>query len=235
MCSQDRVMVKALWEDYDFHMEWAIKTAERCKSILNVDTKDKKAMGSFRSLIKNKLVFPAMFGAKDDSIAGYLNLPVEDITALMDEFWSTFHEFKDWQDRLMRGYYDSGYVTSPTGRRHNYPLTRNQAINFPIQSFACDIVCSAMNRLSAMAAKTNRWYLHPRLNIHDDLTLSIPDDDEIIEEAVSTIYHVMLTPPYGNLINVPLSVKASIGKHWYGMTEIGKFWSHKDLSEDPLR
>lgn len=222
MCSQDAVLVKALWEDYDIHMEWAQKLAAAYPQVVTGDMK------KFRSLVKNKLVFPAIFGAQDKSIAGYLGIPEDIVATLMDEFWATFHGLKAWQDKVMRGYYDTGWVASPTGRRHRYPLTRNQAINHPVQSLACEIVCDAMCRLSAQAVATRNWNLHPRLNIHDDLTFSVVDTDACLEHSVETIYRTMLTPPYP-CVNVPLSVKASVGRNWYEMTEIGQFWSHKDL------
>lgn len=228
MCSKDKVLIKALWEDYDIHMEWAVKTAKLYPQIVDGRNSDKAVMKKFRSLIKNKLVFPAIFGAQNKSIAGYLNMPEDVIDKLMDEFWSTFSGLYSWQNGLMKTYYETGSVASPTGRPHRYPLTRNQAINHPVQSLACDIVCSAMNELSMIAAETNQWHLHPVLNIHDDLTLVIPDDDKILEESIDAIYRVMLTPPY-KCVNVPLSVSASIGPAWYGMSEIGKFWSHRDL------
>jgi len=218
MCSKDKVLVKALWEDYDIHQEWAEKFTARYPA----------AGPPNRSRIKNKLVFPAIFGAQNKSIAGYLDAPEDVIEDLMDEFWETFDGLAEWQDQLMQHYYEYGWVASPTGRRHHYPLTRNQAINHPVQSFACDIVCYAMNELSALAVETGQWHLHPVLNIHDDLTFVIPDNDDILEEAITTIYKVMLTPPYKE-INVPLSVKASIGPAWYGMQGIGKFWSHRDI------
>lgn len=220
MCSKDKALVKALWEDYDIHQEWADKAAAKYKPL--------KEVKKLRSFIKNKLVFPAIFGAANSSIAGYLNVPEHIIDDLMDEFWATFHGLKLWQDKTMEQYYETGYVEGPTGRRHHYPLTRNQVINHPVQNFACDIVCNSMNRLSIMAAETGKWYLHPILNIHDDLTMCIPDKDEILEPAIETIYRTMLTPLYKE-VNVPLSVKASIGQNWYEMTEIGQFWSHRDI------
>jgi DNA polymerase I-like protein with 3'-5' exonuclease and polymerase domains len=228
MCSKDKVLIKALWEDYDIHMEWAVKTAKLYPEIIDGKHSDKAVMKKFRSIIKNKLVFPAIFGAQNKSIAGYLNMPENIIDKLMDEFWSTFSGLYNWQNALMKNYYESGWVASPTGRRHRYQLTRNQAINHPVQSLACDIVCNAMNELSFTASETGQWHLHPVLNIHDDLTFAIPDKDDILEEAIITIYRTMLKPPY-SCVNVPLSVSASVGPAWYRMTEIGKFWSHKDL------
>lgn len=230
MCSRDKVLVKALWEDYDIHMEWTHKLVDKFPQFLegSDSIKDKPTAKRYRSIVKNKLVFPAIFGASNGSIAGYLNTPEDKVEELMEEFWRTFSDLKDWQDKLMKGYYNDGFVTSPTGRRHNYPLTRNEAINFPIQSVAADIVCDAMNVLSAEAAATKNWWLHPILNIHDDLTMVVPDDDAVLDDAIRRIYKVMLTPAF-DFINVPMSVECSIGNNWYEMTEVGKFWSHKDL------
>ncbi len=230
MCTKDKTLVKALWEDYDIHMEWAVKAAKRYPAFIGglhyLDDKD--VMKKFRSLIKNKLVFPVFFGSQNSSVAGYLNAPIEPVNKLMDEFWRTFSGVYNWQKRLMGNYYETGFVESPTGRRRHYPLSKNQAVNYPIQSVACDIVCRAMVTLSRMAAETGKWYLHPIMNIHDDLTFCVPDEPQLLEEAIETIYRVMLTPAY-DFINVPLSVSASVGDNWLDMDEIGKFWSHKDL------
>jgi uracil-DNA glycosylase family 4 len=230
MCSKDKVLIKSLWEDYDIHKEWAIKAAHKYPAFIKglENLKNEEVMDKFRSRIKNKLVFPVFFGATNTSVAGYLNAPIEPINKLMDEFWKTFHGVYSWQKGTMDAYYDVGFVTSLTGRRRNHPLTKNQAINYPIQSVACDIVCRAMVRLSQIAADTGNWYLHPIMNIHDDLTFIIPDDPKILEESIETIYRIMLSPGY-DFINVPLSVSCSVGENWLDMDKIGKFWSHKDL------
>lgn len=230
VCSKDKVLVKALWEDYDIHMEWTERLVKEYPNFIggSESLTDKVTAKKYRSVVKNKLVFPAIFGASVKSIAGYLKSPEDKIESLMIDFWNEFDGLKNWQDKLMAGYYDDGYVESPTGRRHYYPLTRNQAINMPIQAFACDIVCDGMNRLSYMASDTNQWHLHPYLNIHDDLTFFIPDDENLIEDSINHIYKIMLTPPY-KYMNVPLSVSASIGTSWFKPGEIAKFWSHKDL------
>jgi len=236
MCSKDKVFIKALWEDYDMHMEWAQRAAFLYPAYIGGKhmLTDKATMKTFRSLVKNKLVFPAFFGAAEDSVAGYLTAatgveaPKTVIKQLFTEFWKYFNGVHTWQKRLMNDYYENGYVESPTGRRHHYPLSRPQAINYPIQSVACDITCRAMVRLSIIAADTDAWYLHPIMNIHDDLTFAIPDDPQILEEAIEIIYRVMLNPGY-DFINVPMSVECSIGDNWLEMKEIGKFYSNKDL------
>lgn len=236
MCSQDKVLIDALWNDYDIHLEWARRAADIYPTFIggkqNITNKD--IMKKFRSLIKNKLVFPVFFGASNKSVGGYLrfatktDVPQNKVDALMEEFWDKFRETKQWQKRLVDDYYDCGFVSSPTGRRHHYPLTSNQAINYPIQSVACDIICRSMVSLSKLAHATGNYYYQPIMNIHDDLTFCIPEKTSILEPAIETIYRTMLAPGY-DFINVPLSVTCSVGNNWTDMDEVGKFWSHKDL------
>lgn len=63
--SQDREFCKALWEDYDVHMEWAKRIAEEYPAVIGGHhfLNDKKAMKGFRSKVKNLWVFPAFYGA----------------------------------------------------------------------------------------------------------------------------------------------------------------------------
>lgn len=223
MCSKDKVLVDALWKDYDIHMEWS----ERLVKVYPQAGTPK----DIRSLIKNKLVFPAMFGAQNSSITSYLNqaeikVPEETIDSLMEDFWSVFSGLKSWQDSLMKAYYEKGTVSSFNGRVRHYPLTRNQVINHPIQCLGAEIVCHSMNRLSAMALEADQWHLHPRLNIHDDISLVIPDDDVVIEDTIKTVSEILLHPPY-SCINVPLSVSPAIGYDWFHMEKLDKIWSHK--------
>jgi uracil-DNA glycosylase family 4 len=230
MCSKDKVLVKALWENYDIHQEWAVKLAHRYPTIIGGKKfmADADIMDKLRSKVKNKLTFPAIFGAQNSSIAGYLEVPEDVIDDLMAEFWKTFSGLADWQNKTMKKYYEVGYVESPTGRRRHYPMTRNQAINDPIQSVACDITCRGKNTLSELAAEEQAWHMHPVMMIHDDLIFCMPDDNKILEPAIEDVYKVMLTPGF-DFINVPLSVKGTIGKHWYNMEKLGQFWSNRDV------
>ena len=84
-----------------------------------------------------------------------------------------------------------------------------------------------MNTLD-IAVKTGEWHLHPVLNIHDDLTVVVPETSSILEKAIEDIYTTMLSPTY-KFVNVPLSVKCSVGHNWFEMEEIGQFRSNRDL------
>ncbi len=226
ICSKDRALVKVLWDDYDTHFEWASKLAKLCPQRVQGDFEDPKIAKGFRSIVKNLLVFPAIFGSQNSSIARDLKVDESIIDELMSEFWGTFKDLKKWQDSLMNKYYETGYVEAPTGRRRHYPLTRNEAINAPIQCVSSEIVCEGMNKLSYIAATEGKWWLHPRLNIHDDLTTLIPSKN--VDEGIETMYKTMVKPDF-DCVNVPLAVSISVGKNWHSLTDVGKFWSHRNL------
>ncbi len=229
-CSLDKAMIDATWDGYDVHMEWAQRIGYKYPRLIGGKSglKDKKIMEGFRGTVKNNMVFPAMFGAMNKTIADYMKIPENIMNDIMNEFWNNFHGLQDWQKVLMKKFYATGYVTAPNGRRRHYPMSKNQAINYPIQNAAADITCDSMVRLSEHAIQTNMLHLHPILNIHDDLTFCIPDTDQIIEESIETIYKYMLDTPF-KWVNVPISVEISMGYYWNDMPKVGKFFSHKDL------
>lgn len=232
ICCKDKVMVDATWTGYDVHMEWATKIAKLWpklvggkKYIKNRDTEESKKKYKYaRGLVKNKMVFPVIFGATEESVRNYLNMPEDVAKEIFKEFWDTFSGLGDWQKRLMKGYYNDGFVENLFGRKRRYPMTKNEAINFPIQSTAAEIVCDAMDRLSMLAIKTGNMFIHPRLNIHDDLTFIMPNDEQIIDENLDIIISEMLKLPF-DFVNVPMSVEVSIGTNWENQEEIGKFFT----------
>jgi uracil-DNA glycosylase family 4 len=226
MLSRDKVLVKYLWEDYDTHMFWAGRLAALCPERVGGDFSDPKIAKTLRSIVKNQLVFPAIYGSTNKSMAEGLGVDVEIVDELMKEFWGTFKGIKKWQKDILQFYRENGYVEDPLGFRRRHPLTSNEAINAPIQTVSSNIVVDAMCRLSYIASTEGKWYLHPHINIHDDLSSFVPIKK--VDEAIERIVREMLTPNF-DFINVPLSVEVSAGPNWANLEHVGKFWSHKDL------
>lgn len=226
MLSRDKYLVNCLWNDVDLHMDWAGRLAKIYPKVCP-NFSDPAEAKKLRGAVKGGLVFASLYGAGEKKIASSLGVPVEIASKLLELFWKELSGLAKWQADLMKNYYAKGYVLTPFGRKRRYPLSREQAVNYPLQCTASDIVCDAMVRLSKLALETDRMFLHPRLNIHDDLTFCLPSEG--LDESIEIIYRVMLTPPWPDLVNVPLSVKIEIGKNWGELHEVGKFWSHKDL------
>lgn len=235
MASKDRILVKAIREDYDIHMDWTEKLAFAFPSKVG-GTKflhDKKALKKFRSDVKNVWTFPLFYGSVVDSVARNLGVAVKHPTKnkmvapkklidLFDEFWDMFDGVRKWQEALRLQVKRDGYVSGLTGRRRYLPLSDNEAINTPIQGLASDIVVDSMYRLSKIAYIENRPQLHAVMNVHDDLTFYIPD--ATLEMDVETIGREMVRLPW-KWMNVPLVAEVGIGTNWGNVEEKVKFSS----------
>ena len=92
--------------------------------------------------------------------------------------------------------------------------------NTPIQSLGSDIVVDAWNRLSEEAYLSGRPWLSPIINIHDDLTLIVPQSK--LEETLQLVARFMTYKSF-DFINVPLLVEASVGPDWEKLEVVGKF------------
>ena len=234
MASEDRVLVDAMWTDFDIHGHWADYLAHAYPQSVDrmamehVGDRDdeKKLMGHLRQELKNGWVFPQFFGAHFESCARNLKIPPAIASQMSDIFWGEFQGVKRWQKKLMDGYDRRGYVETLTGRRRHAPLTKNEIINTPIQGTASDIVVDAWNRVAELAELTERPQLIPRMNIHDDLTFLMPLTS--LEQDLEAVVEVMCAPTY-SFINVPLLVEISMGDSWDAKKKVGTFRSDRDF------
>ena len=64
--------------------------------------------------------------------------------------------------------------------------------------------------------------LQPSLNVHDDLSFWIVDEQ--LEDSITIITHEMCMPRF-DFINVPLIVEVSVGPRWNELQEIAKYSS----------
>lgn len=217
VASQDEEFCKALWEDYDVHMEWAKRIAEEYPKVVGGQSKlnDKAAMKKFRAKVKNLWVFPAFYGASPNSISKGIGVPLDIVQDIFRDFWRTFRGVKRWQKWILSRYDKLGYVETLTGRRRHAPMTMNAVLNASIQGFASDICLDALCRLDRLGIQTV-------MIIHDDVTSYVHDDD--LEKVVPIIAEEMCKVPYP-FINVPIAVEMTFGKNWFDQEEIGTFKS----------
>lgn len=216
MVSKDKVLVDQLWTGYDIHTDWTRKLGETCPQIIGGDGNldNPETFAALRKIIKNKWTFPLFFLSVLESVAADLGVRPGEIGHHYDDFWDQYSGVKQWQDDTKEFYEEHGYVETLTGRRRYGPMEITEAINTPIQGTAADIYLDAMNRLSDYAYKTGDWTFQPVVNIHDDLTYEIPDDEQSIEWYENKIARKMLRCPF-DFINVPISVETSIGNPWH--------------------
>lgn len=140
-----------------------------------------------------------------------------------EEFISTYKERHsgaiDFLDSCIRTAEENGYVTTILGRRLPIPdirstngnvlaFARRNAINYPIQGSAADIIKCAMIRVQA---RLDREQLQSRLimQVHDELVFEVPEDElikmeQLVEEEMSRAVET----------KVPLKVDISYGANW---------------------
>jgi uracil-DNA glycosylase family 4 len=222
MASKDHFLMKALWENYDIHKVWAEKIGNEFPQVVGGRKflKDPDAFKKWRNTIKNGWTFPLFFGSVLPSVANGLGVDIKRLEPYFDEFWDTFADVKQWQESLLRGYRRDGYVQTLTGFRRRGPLTPNEIINTPVQGTASDIVVDAMCRLARKARDEQKPHLHPRINIHDDLTFYFPE--RRVEDTIYEAAEVMCCTPL-EFVTVPITVEASIGETWADQEEVAVF------------
>ena len=234
MLSEDPKSRKALMDRWDIHQYWAEQYVKLFPAAYKRAAGDdaKAKMKDVRAGVKNQFVFPKCYTAGAKTCARHLKCPIDVAQRMSERFEDEHAEIIKWQDTLLEFYERHGHVRLPTGRRRRGPLTRAMCVNTPVQGGSAEIVADAMGAiLFDLAIGTDRPWLAPFLNVHDDLSFFIPRGKE--DEAMAAIVPVMLRPRF-KWINVPIMVEASIGDDWFSLEEVGKHYSD-DLPVDEGR
>jgi uracil-DNA glycosylase family 4 len=223
MESKDKALVKAFWNRYDIHKDWAERliriypqwVTEGVKAL-----KDKDIFKAYRQRAKNEFVFASFFGAQPPKLSRALRVPEPIALKLSKQFWDEFPDIKGWHEFQRDFYYENGYITGLSGFRRYAPVSPTEMINSPIQADESIIVLDAMERLSEL--EDDRFQAN--LEVHDDLTFLWPKKE--IERNSEVVLREMLRVTFDWVI-VPLEVEMSVGDNWSDMHEIGKFESIK--------
>jgi DNA polymerase I-like protein with 3'-5' exonuclease and polymerase domains/uracil-DNA glycosylase len=103
-------------------------------------------------------------------------------------------------------------------RRNGQPYITG---NTPIQGTASDVTADAMNECAAISRREQDPFMHPRVEIHDDLTFFLPDDDRL-DGYVERIFQVLGRCRY-KWQTVPWLVEAKAGYSWEHLEEFADY------------
>lgn len=225
--SRDKAYCKALWEDYDIHLEWAKRLAKHhpdwVGGIDKID--DAAALKTFRGAkVKNDWVFALFYTASLRTTAHRFGVTEEFMDPMYKAFWKQFAGVKKWQETLIEQFEELGYVQLLGGLRRHAPLGHGKIVNTPIQGATNRVVMDAMNRLSKMGDRR----LQANLQLHDDLSF-IFDTENDFEECAPIILDTMLDGSAFPWICVPLSVEIEFGPTWADTEPLGTYNSFERL------
>ena len=226
MAAKDAALIHDLVTGKDIHSYWLNKLLdaephylERLARETN-ETEEAKIRKAGRNIIKSDFVFASLFGATAHSVAHRTNIDFDLIAGLQSDFWSEYRATEKWIKRQHKYYQEHGEVVGLSGLIRHSILWINEPINTPIQCGEADIVLSAQAALSRRSIQEGDFALHPRINVHDDLTFILPDDDtDTLADYIETIAAEMTRIRFDWQI-CPLTVEVKVGQNWADMKQL---------------
>ena len=206
--SQDKTMIDAFAHGHDIH---AITAARIYHKPLEQVTSDERRKAKTAN-------FGILYGISAFGLAQRLNIPRDEAKMLIDGYYTTFPQVRDYIDRSIAQAREKGYVTTLYGRRRMLPdinsrnavvrgFSERNAINAPIQGTAADVIKLAMVRIySRFQAEGIQSRMI--LQVHDELNFDVLPSEldrvqRIVIEEMEGVYQgkVKLTASHGTASN----------------------------------
>ena len=164
--------------------------------------------------------FGIIYGISDFGLSQNLNIPVATAREYIEKYFASYTAVKDYMNENVAFAKANGYVATLTGRKRYIPEIKSTnynirqfgeraAMNMPLQGSSADIIKIAMiNVCNALKKEGLRTKLI--LQVHDELVLDAPKDEEKIASQI-------LKREMENAVQlkVPLTVDVHSGENWY--------------------
>lgn len=136
-------------------------------------------------------------------------------------FFESYPRLAEWHSEVRGIVRSTGRIESPLGRVRTFPeindpdewivkKAEREAINHPVQSFANDLVLSALVRLPR---EVRRYAI---ADVHDELDFLMPDEvvAEVIPVIQETMEDVSWLKKWGIDLPIPVLAEVTTGKYW---------------------
>jgi len=207
--SEDRVFCDAFAKDEDIHTRTASEVFDIMPGLVTPEMRRQA----------KTINFGVIYGQGAFSLARELGVSTKIAKEFIDSYFARHSGAREFLDRCIREAERDGYVTTLLGRRLPIPdikssngnvraFGQRNAVNYPIQGSAADIIKMAMVRVSE---RMKREGLKSRLimQVHDELVFEVPEQERIAMEVL--VSHEM---EHALPLRVPLKVEVSFGKNW---------------------
>jgi len=207
--SADRVFCDAFARDEDIHTRTA---AEVFGLFPQMVTQEMRRQAK-------TINFGVIYGQGAFSLARELGVSTKVAKEFIDNYFARHAGARTFLDSCVREAEDNGYVTTILGRRLPIPdikssngniraFAQRNAVNYPIQGSAADIIKQAMVRV---ADRMEREGMKSRLimQVHDELVFEVPEEEKLAMEML--VKHEM---EHAVTLRVPLRVDMNFGRNW---------------------
>lgn len=207
--SADKHMVEAFNSGQDIHAATAAKIYKKDISEVTKEERSKAKSANFGII----------YGISAWGLAEGLGIDRKEAKALIDGYFESFPQVKEFIDRQVELVREKGYAETMYHRRRYLPdinsgngtvraFAERNAVNAPIQGTAADIMKLAMvrvyNRMKAEGLKSKLI-----LQVHDELNFTVlPSEKQQLERIVLEEMQNVCT------LKVPLIADAGWGKNW---------------------
>lgn len=207
--SQDKNMIDAFLSGHDIHAATAAKIYKIDISEVTSDMRRKAKTANFGII----------YGISVFGLAERMNVDRKEAKDLIDGYFETYSQVKDYMDQSIKVAQETGYVETIFHRKRYLPdinsrnavvrgYAERNAINAPIQGSAADIIKVAMIRIYARF-QAEQIKAKMILQVHDELNFSVPVEEK---EKVEKIVIEEMESAYR--MHVPLKADCDWGKNW---------------------
>ncbi|HEY6837547.1 MAG TPA: DNA polymerase I [Geobacteraceae bacterium] len=207
--SEDRVFCDAFARDEDIHTRTASEVFGLFPEMVTAEMRRQA----------KTINFGVIYGQGAFSLAKQLGVSQKVARDFIDNYFERHSGAQAFLEGCVRSAGEKGYVTTILGRRLPIPdiassngniraFAQRNAVNYPIQGSAADIIKEAMVKV---VARMRREGLASRLimQVHDELVFEVPEGEKLAMEQL--VRHEM---EHAVELKVPLKVDLNFGRTW---------------------
>ena len=207
--SEDRVFCDAFAHDEDIHTRTASEVFDIMPGLVTPEMRRQA----------KTINFGVIYGQGAFSLAKELGVSTKTAKEFIDSYFERHSGARQFLDACVHDAEGKGYVTTLLGRRLPIPditsrngnvraFAQRNAVNYPIQGSAADIIKQAMVRVFERIRGEG---LQSRLimQVHDELVFEVPEEEKSVMERL-----VRREMEHAVALKVPLKVDMNYGVNW---------------------
>lgn len=208
--SEDPQLIDAFSKGEDIHTRTATLIFE--KQPHEVTSEERR--------IAKTVNFGIVYGMGPFKLSTDLRIPMKEARSFIDAYFERYGNVASFMEGLEQEAKDTGYLSTLLGRTKSFPglssrnrvmyeAAKREAMNYPLQGSAADIIKCAMIKID-QDLEYHGYKARLVLQVHDELVLEVPKEEA---EAVTKL--VVKHMEEAMKLRVPLKVECGIGDSWF--------------------